>query len=63
MNNWNKGPNNCKSVPDPNQTYIMDKPMGPNHKSCSVFQELSIRVPFEFVQPIFLKFDPRATPI
>ena len=33
MNNWNKGPDNGKSVSDQNQTYMMDTPMDPNHKN------------------------------
>ncbi|PAV79068.1 hypothetical protein WR25_22156 [Diploscapter pachys] len=33
MNNWNKGPDNCKSVPDPNQIYMVNTFMGPNHKT------------------------------
>ena len=31
--NCNKGPDNCKSVSDPNQTYMVDTPMDPNHKN------------------------------
>ena len=27
------GPDNCKSVSDPNQTYMVDTPMDPNHKN------------------------------
>ena len=27
------GPDNCKSLSDPNQTYMVDTPMGPNHKN------------------------------
>ena len=33
QNNCNKGPDNCKSVPDPNQTYMVDTSMDPNHKN------------------------------
>jgi len=33
MNNWNKGPDNGKSVSEPNQTYIVDTPMDPNHEN------------------------------
>ena len=33
MNNCNKGPDNVKSVSDPNQTYMVDTPMGPDHKN------------------------------
>ena len=33
MNKRNKGPDNCKSVLDPNQTYMVDTPMDPNHKN------------------------------
>ena len=30
-NNWNKGPDNCKSVSDPSQTYMVDTPMDPKN--------------------------------
>jgi len=33
MSNCNKGPDNCKSVSDPNQTYMVDTPMDPIHKN------------------------------
>ena len=33
MYNWNKGPDNGKSVSDPNQTYMVDTSMDPNHKN------------------------------
>ncbi|PAV82525.1 hypothetical protein WR25_15892 [Diploscapter pachys] len=32
-NNCNKGPDNCKSISDPNQTYMVDTPMSPNDKN------------------------------
>ena len=33
MNNCNKGPDNGKSVSNPSQTYMVDTPMGPDHKN------------------------------
>ena len=33
MNNWNKAPDNCKSVSDPSQTNMVDTPMDPNNKN------------------------------
>ena len=32
-NNWKKSPDNCKSISDPNQTYMVNTPMDPDHKN------------------------------